>query len=77
MPLDAGDSLRQIEAMIADMASEAEALAHSIGEQAESGRTINRNLTGAANDLDLIDGRVKDVAEVVLGRVDKGQPEQC
>jgi methyl-accepting chemotaxis protein len=64
---DAGDSLRQIKAMIADLASEAEALARSIDEQAASGRVINHNLGGAADDLKLIDGRVADVTEVASG----------
>ena len=64
---DASDSLRQIEKMIADMAGESERLAAGIAEQAQSGRTINRNLSGAARDLDLIDTRVKEVATAAGG----------
>ena len=64
---DAADSLRLIEGMVAEMAREADLLAHGIAEQAQSGQTINRNLTGAAADLDLIDGRVRDVAEMASG----------
>jgi methyl-accepting chemotaxis protein len=64
---DAGDSLHLIKRTIADMASESDLIAASIAEQAHSGRTINRNLTGAAADLDLIDGRVRGVAEAAVG----------
>ena len=67
--IDASDSLRQIETMIADIARESELLAIGIGEQAQSGRTIDRNLTGAASDLDLIERRVKEVA-TAAGDVD-------
>lgn len=64
---DASDSLRRIEAMVADMAGESERLAAGIAEQAQSGQTINRNLSGAARDLDLIDTRVKEVATAAGG----------
>lgn len=64
---DADVSLQHIKQMIADMALESELIAASIAEQADSGRTINHNLTGAAADLDLIDGRVRGVAEAAAG----------
>jgi methyl-accepting chemotaxis protein len=63
---DAGESLHLIKQTIADMARESDLIAASIAEQADSGRTINRNLTGAAADLDLIDGRVQEVAAVTV-----------
>ena len=64
---DAGDSLTKIGTMVAEMADGTELLAGSIDEQAASGRIINRNVTGAAADLEMIDGRVRDVAAVASG----------
>ena len=64
---DASDSLDKIEGMIAAIALESEQLAASIAEQAQSGRTINRNLAAAASDLDLIESRVREVMAAAGG----------
>ena len=61
--------LIQIRAMVEDMARGADDLASSIGEQAQSGETISRNVDGAASDLDLIGRLVGDVSVATRGAV--------
>lgn len=53
--------LLHIRAMVQDMARGTENLASSIGEQAQSGQVISRNVEGSATDLDLIGRLVTDV----------------
>ncbi|WP_380787100.1 methyl-accepting chemotaxis protein [Sphingomonas sp. R86521] len=64
---DAGASLERIGAMIGAMIAGSDGVALSIGEQAISGRIINRNIAGAAADLDIINGRIADVAVAASG----------
>lgn len=59
--------LMHIRAMVEDMALGADDLASSIGEQAQSGETINRNVDGAATDLALIGRLVTDVSVATRG----------
>jgi methyl-accepting chemotaxis protein len=59
---DAAESLIRIGAMIDEVASSSHDLASSIEEQAQSGKIINHNVKGAADDLATIDVRVSDVA---------------
>ncbi|MBW6526977.1 methyl-accepting chemotaxis protein [Sphingomonas sp. RHCKR7] len=66
---DAGDSLAEIGGTIAAIARGSTELAGGMGEQAGSGRIINRNVTGAAQDLDLIGTRASQVARAA-GAVD-------
>ncbi|KQO04967.1 hypothetical protein ASF09_18530 [Sphingomonas sp. Leaf242] len=54
--------LLHIRAMVQDMAGSTEGLASSIGEQAQSGQVISRNVDGTATDLDLIGRLVTDVS---------------
>lgn len=54
--------LLHIRAMVQDMAGGTEGLASSIGEQAQSGQVISRNVDGTAIDLDLIGRLVADVS---------------
>ncbi|WP_165899697.1 methyl-accepting chemotaxis protein [Sphingomonas sp. PP-CE-1G-424] len=54
--------LLHIRAMVQDMAGGIEDLASSIGEQAQSGQVISRNVDGTATDLDLIGRLVADVS---------------
>ena len=61
--------LVQIRAMVEDMARGADDLASSIGEQAQSGQTIGRNVEGTATDLDLIGRLVTDVSAATRGTV--------
>ena len=61
--------LTHIRAMVEDMARGADDLASSIGEQAQSGETISRNVDGAASDLDLIGRLVGDVSAATRGAV--------
>jgi methyl-accepting chemotaxis protein len=63
----AGQSLSRIGETITAIAQSSNALAAGIGEQAESGRLINRNVTGAASDLDVIGARAHDVAGAAAG----------
>lgn len=63
----AGDSLARIGAMIAEIASGSSVLAATIDEQAQSGKIINHNVTGAASDLDAIGDRVADVSAAATG----------
>jgi len=60
-------NLAEIGTMIAEIARGAGHLAASIGEQAQSGEVINRNVTGTATDLDVIGGRVVDVSAAAAG----------
>jgi methyl-accepting chemotaxis protein len=60
-------SLDTIGAMIAEIAQGAGHLATSMNEQAQSGEVINRNVSAAANDLDMIGGRVLDVSAAAVG----------
>ncbi len=59
--------LTQIREMVEEMARGADGLASSIGEQAQSGQTINRNVDGAAGDLDLIGRLVTNVSVATRG----------
>jgi methyl-accepting chemotaxis protein len=59
--------LMHIRSMVEDMARGADDLASSIGEQAQSGETINRNVAGAATDLALIGRLVSDVSVATRG----------
>lgn len=59
--------LMHIRSMVEDMACGADDLASSIGEQAQSGETINRNVDGAATDLALIGRLVADVSVATRG----------
>ena len=59
--------LTQIRAMVEEMAGGAGFLASSIGEQAQSGETISRNVDGAASDLDLIGRLVTNVSVATRG----------
>lgn len=63
----ASTGLTQIRAMVEEMARGADDLASSIGEQAQSGETINRNVDGAATDLALIGRLVADVSVATRG----------
>ncbi|WP_332800545.1 methyl-accepting chemotaxis protein [Sphingomonas sp. PB2P12] len=54
--------LLNIRAMVEDMARGTDDLASSIGEQAQSGQVISRNVDGTASDLDLIGRLVVDVS---------------
>lgn len=64
---EAGASLERIGAMIVAMIAGSDGLAVSIGEQAISGTIINRNIAGAASDLEIISGRIADVTVAALG----------
>ena len=64
---EAGASLERIGVMIAAMIDGSDGLAASIGEQAASGTIINRNIAGAATDLDMISGRIADVSVAAAG----------
>jgi len=59
--------LLHIRAMVEEMAHGADDLASSIGEQAQSGETISRNVDGAARDLDLIGRLVTGVSTATRG----------
>jgi methyl-accepting chemotaxis protein len=59
--------LVHIRAMVEDMARGTEDLAASIGEQAESGQVISRNVDGTATDLDLIGRLVTGVSAATQG----------
>lgn len=59
--------LVQIRAMVEDMARGTDDLASSIGEQAQSGQIISRNVEGTATDLDLIGRLVSDVSVATKG----------
>ena len=63
----ASTGLTQILGLVEEMARGADDLASSIGEQAQSGQTINRNVDGAARDLDLIGCLVTDVSLAIRG----------
>lgn len=54
--------LLDIREMVEDMARGTDDLASSIGEQAQSGQVISRNVDGTATDLDLIGRLVSDVS---------------
>jgi methyl-accepting chemotaxis protein len=54
--------LLHIRAMVEDMARGTDDLASSIGEQAQSGQVISRNVDGTATDLDLIGRLVTQVS---------------
>jgi methyl-accepting chemotaxis protein len=54
--------LLHIRAMVEDMARGTDDLASSIGEQAQSGQAISRNVDGTATDLDLIGRLVTHVS---------------
>ncbi|WP_334009366.1 hypothetical protein [Sphingomonas aerolata] len=54
--------LLHIRAMVEDMARGTDDLASSIGEQAQSGQVISRNVDGTATDLDLIGRLVTHVS---------------
>ncbi|MBE2992661.1 hypothetical protein IFR23_11600 [Sphingomonas sp. CFBP 13603] len=54
--------LLHIRAMVEEMASGTDDLASSIGEQAQSGQVISRNVDGTATDLDLIGRLVTGVS---------------
>lgn len=80
----AADSLMRIGDSISEIARGSDVLAVTIDEQAQSGDVINRNVTGAASDLNIVGGRVADVtmaAERVEGwahqvRSDANQVEE-
>lgn len=59
--------LVQIRAMVENMARGTDDLASSIGEQAQSGQIISRNVEGTATDLDLIGRLVSDVSGATRG----------
>lgn len=63
----ASDSLTHIGAMIAEIAAGSNLLASTIHEQAQSGQTINRNVGGAASDLEAIGIRIGDVSTAAIG----------
>ncbi|KQN27458.1 hypothetical protein ASF00_14285 [Sphingomonas sp. Leaf34] len=63
----ASTGLTQIRGLVDEMARGADALASSIDEQAQSGQTINRNVDGAADDLDLIGRLVTEVSVATRG----------
>ena len=65
-----GAGLAAIRMMVENIARGAEDLASSIGEQAESGLTIGRNVEGTATDLDLIGTLVGDVTAATKGTAD-------
>ncbi len=64
---EAGASLERIGTMIVAMIAGSDGLAASIGEQAISGTIINRNIAGAAADLEIISGRIADVTVAASG----------
>ncbi len=59
---EAGDTLTRVGDMIAELAAGSNRLATTIGEQAQTGASINNNITTAACDLETIDARVSEVA---------------
>ncbi len=59
--------LLHIRSMVEDMARGTHDLASSIGEQAQSGQVISRNVHGTATDLDLIGRLVTDVSVATQG----------
>ncbi|NIJ08269.1 methyl-accepting chemotaxis protein [Sphingomonas vulcanisoli] len=66
---NADQGLTEIAAVITAIAEGTEKLAAGIAEQAVQGSLISRNVNGAAADLDIISGRVADVA-AIAGSVD-------
>ncbi|MEG3175282.1 methyl-accepting chemotaxis protein [Sphingomonas sp. RB3P16] len=81
---DASEGLARIGERIAEIAHGSNVLAVTIDEQAQSGSIINRNVTGAASDLDVVSGRVADVSAAAVAvegwarhvRSDASQVEQ-
>lgn len=63
----ASDNLASIGVVIEDTALASRELATTIADQADSGRIINRNVTSAATDLEVIGRRVTDVHAVARG----------
>jgi methyl-accepting chemotaxis protein len=66
---EAEEALNGIASIIADMAQAANTIAGSVGEQTASGQVISRNVTGAANDLDVI-GKELGIVSAAAGGVD-------
>jgi methyl-accepting chemotaxis protein len=64
---EAGRSLTRISETIRTLSDGAATLAMTMAEQADSGRTISRNVAGTAADLDLIRARADDMASAAAG----------
>lgn len=64
---NAGDSLAQIGRTIRTLSEGAAALATAMADQADSGRSINRNVASTAADLDLIGARAGEMAAAAAG----------